>query len=60
MVDLENLAMRPDPFFKQAQASSYDRDSHKGGESWFANRDVGQYVRTETTADGRKSTSWPT
>jgi len=54
MVDLENLAMRPDPFFKQAQASSYDRDSHKGGESWFANRDVGQYVRTETTADGRK------
>ena len=54
MVDLENLAVRPEPFFKQAQASSYDRDSHHGGDAWFANRDVGQYVRTETTASGRR------
>ncbi len=54
MVDLENLAVRPEPFFKQAQASSYDRDSHNRGEAWFANRDVGQYVRTETTANGRR------
>jgi hypothetical protein len=55
MVDLENLAARPEPFFKQAQASSYDRESHKGRSdvAWFANRDVGQYVRTETTASGR-------
>ncbi len=53
MVDLENLAVRPVPFFKQAQASSYSRESHKGGEAWFDNRDVGQYVRTEVT-DGRK------
>lgn len=54
MVDLDGLALRPEPFFKQAQSSSYDRASHKGGEAWFANRDAGQYVRTETTADGRK------
>jgi D-arabinan exo alpha-(1,3)/(1,5)-arabinofuranosidase (non-reducing end) len=50
MTDLENLALRPEPFFKQAQASSYDRQSREGRDSdaWFANRDVGQYVRTET------------
>jgi hypothetical protein len=53
MVDLENLALRPQPYFKQATASSYDRASHKGGEDWFANKDVGQYVRTEINA-GRK------
>ncbi|HOW86242.1 MAG TPA: DUF2961 domain-containing protein [Candidatus Aminicenantes bacterium] len=54
MVDLEGLAARPAPFFKQAQASSYDRESHRGGDSWFANRDAGQYVRTETTGEGRR------
>ncbi|MCK7476740.1 MAG: hypothetical protein M0C28_03670 [Candidatus Moduliflexus flocculans] len=54
MVDLGNLAVRPEPFFKQAQSSSYDRASHNGGQAWFSNRDVGQYVRTETTASGRK------
>jgi hypothetical protein len=53
MTDLKSLSERPVPWFKQSQASSYDRESHKGGESWFANSDVGQYVRTETT-DGRK------
>jgi hypothetical protein len=53
MADIENLAVRPEPFFKQAQASSYSRESHKGGEAWFDNRDVGQYVRTETI-EGRK------
>ena len=31
MADFENLAERPEPFFKQATASSYDRESHKGG-----------------------------
>jgi len=54
MVDLDGLAAPPDPFFKHAQASSYDRESHKDGEAWFANRDVGHYVRTETAATGRK------
>ena len=52
MVDFEILAQRPEPPFAEATASSYDRESHKGGEAWFANNDVGQYVRTETT-DGR-------
>jgi hypothetical protein len=53
MVDFENLAQRPEPPFKEATASSYDRESHKGGAAWFANSDVGQYVRTETN-DGRR------
>ena len=53
MVDFENLAERPEPFFKEAMASSYSRESHKGGDAWFDNDDVGQYVRTETN-DGRK------
>lgn len=53
MVDFQNLARRPKPFFKQAMASSYSRESHKGGEAWFDNADVGQYVRTENR-NGRK------
>jgi hypothetical protein len=53
MVDFGKLAARPKPYFKQATASSYDRESHKGGDAWFDNKDVGQYVRTETNA-GRK------
>jgi hypothetical protein len=47
MVDFKNLAQRPEPFYKQAMASSYDRSSHKGGKAWFNNLDRGQYVRTE-------------
>ena len=53
MVDFENLAQRPEPFFKQATASSYSRESHKGGDAWFHNLDRGHYVRTEAN-DGRK------
>jgi hypothetical protein len=52
MADFENLAQRPEPFFTEATASSYDRGSHQGGEAWFSNGDVGQYVRTEMI-DGR-------
>lgn len=52
MADFEELARRPDPFYKTAAATSYDRESHKGGDAWFANGDVGQYVRTETS-EGR-------
>jgi hypothetical protein len=48
MTDLESLARRPRPFFLEASATSYSRESHKGGDAWFDNRDVGQYVRTET------------
>jgi hypothetical protein len=50
MVDLENLARRPEPPFKHAQASSFSRASHQGGDAWFDNHDAGQYVRTETNA----------
>jgi hypothetical protein len=53
MADFENLAVRPQPFFKEAAASSFSRESLKGGEAWFDNRDAGQYVRTETN-EGRK------
>ena len=52
MVDLENLARRPVPFYTSAQASSYDRASHEGGDAWFANLDRGHYMRTDTV-DGR-------
>jgi hypothetical protein len=47
MVDLEALARRPEPFFTEATASSYDRESGVDGGSWFANGDHGQFVRTE-------------
>jgi len=53
MADFEILAGRPRPFFKEETSSSYSRESHKGGEAWFDNNDVGQYVRTEINA-GRK------
>jgi hypothetical protein len=52
MTDLESLARRPEPFYTHATSSSYSRESHKGGAAWFDNKDVGQYVRTETH-DGR-------
>jgi hypothetical protein len=53
MVDFENLAAAPEPFFKQASASSYSRKSHEGGDAWFDNLDRGQYIRVETNG-GRK------
>lgn len=53
MTDLKNLAESPAPWFRQSQASSYDRKSHEGGEHWFANYDAGQYVRAEVN-QGRK------
>ena len=53
MTDLENLARRPAPFYRHAMASSFSRESLKGGDALFDNNDVGQYVRTETNG-GRK------
>jgi hypothetical protein len=53
MADFEALARRPLPYFKEETSSSYSRESHQGGQAWFDNKDVGQYVRTETNA-GRK------
>jgi hypothetical protein len=48
MVDFEELARQPRPAYTHAMASSYSRESRKGGEAWFDNKDVGQYERTET------------
>ena len=53
MVDLDNLARMPSPPYKSASASSYSRASAAGGDDWFDNADVGQFVRTETNG-GRK------
>ncbi|MGE5361358.1 MAG: glycoside hydrolase family 172 protein [Bacteroidales bacterium] len=53
MVDFENLAREPQPPYESALASSYSRASAQGGEAWFDNNDVGQYVRAETN-EGRK------
>ncbi len=50
MVDFEALSRMPDPPYAKASASSYSRESRKGGAAWFDNADVGQYVRTETNA----------
>jgi beta-glucosidase-like glycosyl hydrolase len=53
MVDFENLARVPSPFYRSAAATSYSRASRAGGEAWFDNMDRGQYVRT-ATHDGRQ------
>jgi len=53
MYDLDWLTRRPSPYFKMAQASSYDRASTTPADpkTWFANGDAGQFVTT-TTHDG--------
>lgn len=52
MGDLNRLLEPAD--YTYAQASSYDRTSTKpGDETWFANADYGQYIRTESR-EGRK------
>ncbi len=54
MTDLSFLTHRSHDRYTAAQASSYDRASVKPGtESWFANGDAGQFIRSETN-DGRK------
>jgi hypothetical protein len=46
--DNSAVAKWPDPYYKELQASSYDRKSIKPGKSgWFANDDRSQYIRTE-------------
>ena len=46
MSDLTWLTSRPKPYFKMAQASSYDRasTSPRDAKTWFANGDAGQYL----------------
>ncbi len=59
MTDLRSLAEYPDPPFRCAQFSSYDRRSTSPSqpeppeEGWFANADFNQYLRVEERA-GRK------
>lgn len=55
MTDRSALARFPDPPYTCRQASSYDRASTTPDDpnTWFANGDVNQYIRTETNS-GRK------
>lgn len=54
MTDYDAVAKWPDPFYKEMQASSYDRKSVAPNQpGWFANDDRSQYTREEIT-DGRK------
>lgn len=48
MTDLARLAEFPDPAFTCRQFSSYDRASRSpaDAETWFANRDYGNFLRT--------------
>ncbi len=52
MVDLRELMETPSPNYKCIQFSSYDRRSTnmnlKTTSGWFANSDIGQYIRVET------------
>ena len=47
MTDLAGMAELPQPPYTCKQFSSYDRKSKSPTEDWFANADVGQYLRKE-------------
>jgi len=55
MVDRDAMARFPAPEYRLRQQSSYDRGSKtpEDPKGWFANRDRGHFIRTETNA-GRK------
>ena len=55
MVNRDHLARFPQPSYTCRQASSYDREatSPKKKETWFANMDWSQFIRTEEN-DGHK------
>jgi hypothetical protein len=55
MVDRDALARLPVPAFRCLQASSYDRaqTDPSNPQTWFANHDYEQFIRTETN-EGRK------
>jgi len=55
MTDLSFLTHRPNPAFKMAQYSSYDRRSDPGPNSDpFANGDAGNFIRVENTPNGKE------
>lgn len=48
MVDRENIARFPDPYYTCKQSSSYDRKSVSADSAgWFANADRSNFIRTE-------------
>lgn len=53
MTDLGRMAEYPEPAYTCRQFSSYDRKSvsPEDDEGWFANRDAGQFLRTEERGD---------
>ena len=53
MLDLSRLAAFPDPAYTCRQSSSYDRASTTpdDAETWFANRDAGNFLRVEKHGD---------
>ncbi|MBL7188037.1 MAG: DUF2961 domain-containing protein [Phycisphaerae bacterium] len=55
MVDRDQIARFPVPQYRLRQQSSYDRGSKTPDdpEGWFANKDRGHFIRTETN-NGRK------
>ncbi|MCG3122763.1 MAG: hypothetical protein GIKADHBN_01165 [Phycisphaerales bacterium] len=52
MIDRDAIARFPSPAYTCRQASSYDRASTSptNAETWFANRDHGQFIRMEENA----------
>ncbi|GAA4320255.1 DUF2961 domain-containing protein [Mucilaginibacter gynuensis] len=54
LADNTSVASWPDPYYKQMQSSSYDRNSVSPDKpGWFANDDRSHYIRTEEV-DGHK------
>ncbi|GIV02382.1 MAG: hypothetical protein KatS3mg015_1212 [Fimbriimonadales bacterium] len=47
MTDLDRLMQMPEPSYRTAQSSSYDRASKSPAEGWFANQDYGHFLRVE-------------
>lgn len=56
MTDLHDLARFPDPPYTCKQFSSYDRASTSAADekTWFANGDVGRYLRVEERDDRKE------
>jgi len=55
MTDRDALARWPEPAFRAAQASSYDRRSTApDADGWFANNDYSQFIRAEDHAGRRE------
>lgn len=55
MLDRSSVARLPSPWYSCRQFSSYDRESTgpDSPDTWFANRDAGQFLRVETV-EGRQ------